>query len=303
MRALVIGYGSIGARHARLLTELGCDTAVVSNRAVDFPVVFPDLAVGVRAHRPDYVVIASPTDQHHEMIGRLADIGFAGGTMVEKPLFATPAAIPPNAFRNSFVGYNLRFHPVIQRVRELLAGETVLSVSAYVGQYLPDWRPNADYRLSYSASAKRGGGALRDLSHEIDYLGWLFGSWVRVAALGGHFSPLQIDSDDLYALLLQYERCPVLTLQVSYLDRIPRRRMLINTVEHTIEADLIAGTVRMDRDEETFACDRDHTYRQMHMAALMDNTDALCSMHEGLMTMQLIDAAERATQQKEWIFR
>ena len=33
-KALVIGYGSIGSRHARLLDELGCEVGVVSHRAL-----------------------------------------------------------------------------------------------------------------------------------------------------------------------------------------------------------------------------------------------------------------------------
>jgi siroheme synthase (precorrin-2 oxidase/ferrochelatase) len=41
--ALVIGYGSIGARHARLLIELGCRTIVVSGRSIDFPIVYPSI--------------------------------------------------------------------------------------------------------------------------------------------------------------------------------------------------------------------------------------------------------------------
>ena len=37
---------------------------------------------------------------------------------------------------------------------------------------------------------------LRDLSHELDYMTWLFGPCRRVAALGGRFGPLAIDSDE-----------------------------------------------------------------------------------------------------------
>jgi predicted dehydrogenase len=304
MRALVIGYGSIGARHARLLNELGCATAVLSRRQIDFPVAYSGLASALAGHRPEYVVVAGPTSQHHDTLTELAVAGFGGSVLVEKPLFAHCQALPASAFGCLAVAYNLRFHPVLQRLRDLLAGETVLSVQAYVGQYLPDWRPGTDYRQSYSASAAQGGGALRDLSHEFDYIAWLFGEWSAVTALGGHVSSLEIDSDDLFVLLMQTRRCPVVTVQVSYLDRVARRRLVVNTESHTIEADLLGGTLVVDGVSEAFSVERDHTYREMHRAMLSNDAEGIvCTGEEGMETLQLVAAAERANRRKEWVMR
>lgn len=303
MKALVVGHGSIGARHARLLVELGCDTAVLSRRDVAFPVVYSGLEQALARHRPGYVVIANATAEHHETLEALAAAGFAGDVLVEKPLFDRSRPSPAGTFRNLAVAYNLRFHPVIRRLRELLEGQAALSASAYVGQYLPDWRPGTDYRQSYSAIARLGGGALRDLSHEFDYLGWLLGEWTMVAALGGHASPLEIDSDDLFALLIRTTGCPVVSVQVSYLDRVARRQIVINTAEHTIVADLVAGTVALDRDVETFTAERDLTYREMHRAALAGDFTSFCTLDQGLATVHLIDAAERANHLHQWEIR
>lgn len=303
VKALVVGYGSIGARHARLLTELGCPTAVVSRRQVDFPFVYSGLVSALTGHRPGYVVVANSTSLHHDTLAELAAAGYSGRVLVEKPLFDLCRPIPTSAFQSISVAYNLRFHPVIQRLRELVTGETVLSVQAYVGQYLPDWRPDTDYRQSYSASAEQGGGALRDLSHEFDYLSWLFGNWRAVTALGGHVSSLEIDSDDLFVLLMQTSRCPVVSVQVSYLDRIARRCIVVNTERHTIEVDLVGGTLAVDQKIETFAIERDQTYREMHRAILNEDVRMLCTVEEGVATLQLIEAAERANQRKEWVIQ
>lgn len=303
MKALVIGYGSIGARHARLLAELGCTTAVLSGRGVNFPIVFSNLESALTGHRPEYVVIANPTNQHHETLRNLADANFNGRVLVEKPLFDRTLPIIPSSIRSISVAYNLRFHPVIQRLRELVLNEKVLSVNAYVGHYLPEWRPGTDYRKSYSASALQGGGALRDLSHELDYLRWLFGSWKAVSALGGQVSSLEIDSEDLFALLMQMERCPVVSVQVSYLDRVARRQIVINTLRHTIEANLIAGTLTIDGETEYFTVERDHTYREMHRAVLSGNLNWLCTIADGLDTLQLVEAAEFSNKRLEWVKR
>lgn len=302
-RVLVIGYGSIGARHARILVGLGCHTAVVSRREVDFPLTYICLADALLAEHPDYVVIANETSQHHDSLLALAQLGYTGTVLVEKPLFSNLEELPLLPFNEVYVAYNLRFHPIIQRVKSMLEGEKILSVQVYVGQYLPDWRPASDYRISYSASVEQGGGVLRDLSHELDYLTWILGGWERVSALGGHFSELEITSDDIFALMLATPRCPVLMLQLNYLDRLARRTVLINTSKHTIEADLIKGTITIDADKESISVGRDDTYRAMHEAILSGNGDSLCSLDEGVNILRLIEVAEWAAKHGEWVKR
>ena len=301
MRALVVGYGSIGARHARILAEFGCATAVVSRRQIGFPTVYSSIQLGLSEHRPDYVVIANSTSQHHEAVLELISAGFDGNVLVEKPLFDHFQSIPAVCFKGFFVAYNLRFHPVIKRLREVLEGEKILSVQVYVGQYLPDWRTETDYRHSYSASANHGGGALRDLSHELDYIGWLCGDWTALTALGGHVSSLEIDSDDIFVLLMQSERCPVVTIQVSYLDRVARRRIVINTQERSIEVDVLNGKLAINGVTEILVVERDQTYREMHQAMLSEDFGNLCTLEAGLATLKLIELAEYANQKREWV--
>jgi predicted dehydrogenase len=302
LSALVIGYGSIGTRHARLLTELGQHTAVVSSRNVDFPLRFDTLETALANHKPDYVVIANATNLHYNTLTALRRQGYGGVALVEKPLFDRYQVIADEAGQ-TLVAYNLRFHPVIQRLAQRLRSERILSVQAYAGQYLPGWRPTTDYRESYSANATRGGGVLRDLSHELDYLGWLLGGWSRVTALGGHFSSLEITSDDIFTLLLATPACPVVALQLNYLDRLGRRFIVVNTDQHTIEADLIAGTIQVDGEQEHFKMERDSSYRAMHQAALTGDRTTLCSLSEGLSTMRLIEAAEQSAVRGEWVSR
>ena len=304
MKVLIIGYGSIGARHARLLSELKCQAAVVSERKVDFPKTYASLAAALAVEQPSYIVIANATSQHHDSLLALAKLDYAGTVLVEKPVFSNWVDIKPLPFQSIFVGYNLRFHPIIKRLKLLLDGEQVLSVLAYVGQYLPDWRPDTDYRESYSASAAKGGGVLRDLSHELDYLTWLLGGWKRVSALGGKFSQLEITSDDIYALSIDTPACPIVTVQMNYLDRLTRRFVLINTSNHTIEADFIKGVVRIDGEVEMIVTERDYTYNAMHEAVLTANMDNLCTLKEGLEVMQLIESAELSAQRSgEWVVR
>ena len=90
------------------------------------------------------------------------------------------------------VGYNLRYLPSLSRFRDLINEGLVggpLSVRCEIGQYLPNWRPDTDYRTGVTARSDLGGGVLLELSHEIDYLRWIFGevewvsSWVGMSAI------------------------------------------------------------------------------------------------------------------------
>ena len=71
-----------------------------------------------------------------------------------------------------------------------------------VGQYLPAWSPLSDYRESYSARKERGGGAASDLSHEIDYMRYLFGDPVSWKIMKSKVSDLDINCEDVFKGLL-----------------------------------------------------------------------------------------------------
>lgn len=303
MKTLIVGYGSIGSRHERLLRELGCQTAVVSSRNIEISNLYTSVPEALDAIRPDYVIIANKTNQHSETLRELIQKGFNGIVLVEKPVYHTFIEMPRHNFKNIFVAYNLRLHPIIQRLSNFIANERVLSTHVSVGQYLPDWRSGTDYRKIYSANAQEGGGVLRDLSHELDYVNWLLGGWERMAALGGHYSRLEITSDDIYAILMVARKCPVVTIQMNYLEKEPRRSININTDDHSVEADLIKCTIKINGTIDTMTIDKDQTYRSMHKAVLSENFDGLCSFEEGLEVVGMIQAAEQSMMQKAWVVR
>lgn len=301
MRALVIGYGSIGTRHARLLADLGCTVAVVSRRDIPFDLSFTTIREAIGEFIPEYVIIANKTSEHYAALIELSECGFSGTILVEKPLFDASRILPLLSCMDIVVAYNLRFHPALQRLHSILKKEQAISCSVYVGQYLPDWRPGTDYRQSYSAHKDDGGGVLRDLSHEIDYLHWLFGDWERLTALGGKFSQLEINSDDIYVVLAKFHRSPVVTLQMNYLERIPRREIIVNTQRLTIKADLIHNFIEINGCKEVFTVERDYTYIEQHQAVLHNRREHLCSLTEGINTVKTIEAIERVSSIGGWV--
>ncbi|OHC75510.1 MAG: hypothetical protein A3G18_09455 [Rhodospirillales bacterium RIFCSPLOWO2_12_FULL_58_28] len=301
MKALVVGFGSSGARHARILADMGLNVAVASRRVVSAAKVYPTIPMAAADWKPDYVVIAGRTGEHRSDFAALAGTGFRGKVLVEKPLFDGPATIPEHQFAGVHVAYNLRFHPVINRLRGILKQIPPLAVHAYVGQYLPKWRPETDYRLGYSAHKAEGGGALRDLSHELDYLNRLLGGWTGLTAAGGRFSRLEIDSDDIFSILFKTRDCPIVSLQMNYLDSTPSRNIIVLTDNGSIRADLIAGTIDFAGETESLQTERDATYIAEHKAALAGENDIACSLDEGLEALHMIAAAEKAALENVWV--
>lgn len=304
MRSLIVGFGSIGARHARILQDMGHQVAVVSNSALSSYAGYTDVETALRFYRPDYVVIANRTAQHYSALEQLAMLNYTGAILVEKPLFHTVVPVPKNRFSNIFVAYNLRFHPLVQRLRRILEGQIIISVSAHVGQYLPEWRPKRNYIDGYSAHKAEGGGVLRDLSHELDYLNWLLGGWQRVVAVGGHYSSLLGDSEDAAGLLVEMRRCPLVMVHLNYLNRVSKRELLINTDEFSIAVDFIKGSLHIDAHMDTKSeVDRDFTYRQEHLAVITGTTVDLCSIEQGMEVLSLIDGAEQSLRSEGWVLR
>jgi predicted dehydrogenase len=301
--ALVIGHGSIGARHARLLADMGLRTGIVSRRGGATGEVFTTLESGLEAQRPDYVVVANETVQHISTLDRLDELGYRGAVLVEKPLSAHMPEPRNWAFAHVKLAYNLRFHPALQALARHLAVDRPLLVQAYVGQYLPDWRPASDYRYSYSAYREQGGGVLRDLSHEIDYLAWLFGAWQRLSAVGGRRGTLDIDSDDCWAVLFEGVDGLPITLHLNYLDRVLRRQLVVVAERHSYRLDLVAGVLDIDGEAQTFKLNLDTTYREQHRAALEGRWSSFCSLEEAKAVMTTIQSVEQAAATGQWVIR
>ncbi|MDB5790417.1 MAG: putative dehydrogenase [Massilia sp.] len=277
-RYLVVGLGSIGQRHLRNLRALRPASKIAALRhgpatgggdhpECDFQFYSLD---EVRAFKPHAAIIAGPASTHVDMAAALVDMGVP--LLVEKPFAASMDGLLPliEAARQRqltlMVGYNLRFKQSLVEVRrQILSGEVgeILSVRAEVGQYLPDWRPGSDYRAAVSARAALGGGALLELSHEIDYLYWLFGMPDRVSCRGGRYSALEIDVEDLVELCLEYEAPRrLVSVHLDFLQRVPSRTCKFIGTEGTLVWDGIADKV------ETLAVDSGKS-----RAALLANVD------------------------------
>ena len=301
MNCLVIGYGSIGSRHAFILKDLDFYVKIVSKREIHSFERYESIEAALNDSQFDYIIIANDTCAHYDSFIELQSLGFSGKILIEKPIFGWSYKLPKGEFKNVYVGYNLRFDPILQKLYQLISGKKLYSVQVYCGRYLPTWRSNTNYERCYSAFKARGGGVLRDLSHELDYVNWLTGGWKRVASIGGKFSDLRINSDDVYLLLLEMKNCPVAGVQINYLDQKPRREIVVNMKDFSIRADLINRSLEVNDDVTTFDSDSNLSYKLEHKAIMAGDDETVCTYREGIEILELIQSVESAANRTVWI--
>ena len=302
-KSLVIGYGSIGARHAAALQSLNCGVACVSKR-LDVPVnTYKSIEHGLSEFKPELVIVSNPTSEHYKACKELERLKYKGLLLIEKPVFDRSPNEKIALPENTFVAYNLRFNPIVQRLRAKLDGRRIFSAQFSVGQYLPTWRPDSDYRNLYSASKTIGGGVLRDLSHELDLTLWLLGGWVRVSAICGKFGNLEINSEDTVEAIVQTENCPSVSIHLDYHSLFTYRRITIHADGLSLEADLIESVLKMTEGEEFFEADRNETYISQIEALLSGDFSSLCPFEQGIEVLRLIEAIEKASENNKWELR
>lgn len=322
-QVLVVGSGSIAKRHIRNLREQFPAANVIcvsaSGRALDknevgASEVAPDLATAI-SRQPDFAIVASPAPFHLRNADEL--LAAHVPVLIEKPLCASFAETKQVDLRRYTAGigvaYNLRFMPAANIVRTLLDEGVIGSISsafAEVGQYLPDWRPDSDYRAGASARKALGGGALLELSHELDYLNWFFGPFSRALGVIRSTGQLDIDVEDNVDALLEHEQGLVVHVHLDFNQRGPCRRFKAVGELGTIVWDLMANEVSLLRPggcvEQIYA-DPAYNRNQMYidqMNAFVRFTQGKAvfesSLGSALGVMQLIEAIRVSSEHSAW---
>lgn len=309
MKALVVGSGSIGTRHLKNLKHLHPEIRVALWRQHGRAPLAPEIASLVEDvftesqaatnWRPDIALLCNPAPMHVSTGLTLAEAGAA--LFVEKPLSHSTAEarqlITTCRERNLplFVAYNLQYDEAFCQCRKYLASGSIgqlLTVRAEVGQYLPDWRPQSDYRQGVTAQAKLGGGVLLELSHELDYVIATAGAVRSVSARVAKLSHLEIDVEDTAELILDFTSGALGSVHLDMTRREPFRQATWIGSEGTLTWNLLTGEVLAYPSGQREAR---VIYREENKNR---NTGYLKELEQFLLTLQTpascIPAAERA---------
>lgn len=310
-RVLLIGKGSIAERHKiAVLSVFPCaEIYHTGTREIEN---FLDNGNGGVSFRDlkafGFAVVASPASHHakHVLMAAQADVP----VLVEKPLTISLGeamqlsesldqhAIPVQ------VGYALRHSEAFQIFREQLlhiGGSNIKQVTSICHSYLPDWRPEKDYKTSVSAIPSLGGGVLREVSHEFDYLLELLGSiTVNSAALAVH-PDLDSGVDTSAKVSGRLVNEAQVNISLDMFRQEAERWCEVEWKDGTrLRWDVVANSVLMFKDSQTIqqwssAENRDDWFKKQ-IQAFIDAVDAnekpAPSIDEGVEVMKLIDEIE-----------
>ncbi len=274
MKILIIGLGGIGQRHTRNLRALlGDSVEIIAYRVrrlthVVTPTMGADQERNVEdvynirtfssldealAQKPDIAYVCNPSSLHVAVTRACLIAGC--DIFLEKPLAdslegtAELVDLAREHKRIAMVGYQLRFHPCVIRLTEIVRSGVLgnlLGVRATIGEYLPNWHPYEDYRIMYAARADLGGGVVLTQIHEFDFLYSIFGTPTRVYAVGGHWSDLELDVEDTASILMEAAyagRILPIQLHQDYLQSPPNRQCEVIGDHGRVVMDLHAQTV------------------------------------------------------------
>lgn len=230
-RYLVIGGGSIGKRHIRNLKALGYTDIACLRRSAD-PSFEEELGVQVVTTQeacvsfaPDAVFICTPTSLHLDGIA-IAKLCKAH-IFMEKPLIhdqdglALATQMLEGYDRTFFIGFMLRFHPLINIIKTCVEEKqlgNVWGARFEFGSYLPYWHPWEDHRDGYAGRKDLGGGVINTITHELDLVLYLFGNPESIRSTKMNLGKLDIDVEEVAEAHFVYAD-KLVSLHVDYLQK------------------------------------------------------------------------------------
>ena len=292
-KVLIIGYGSIGRRHANLLRKIKKigKIYILSNQNFTNFVKVKNFNHAKKVN-PDYILICSRTSEHYSHLLAIEKNFKNKVILIEKPLFEKSKKLKIKK-NKVFVGYNLRFNPVINYIKKYIKNKEILSIKAICQSHLPSWRKNINYQESNSARKKYGGGALLELSHEIDYIQWILSGNLNLnfASLR-RISNLKIDTEDDVSIFGKIRKTDIF-INLNFHSLEAQRIIIIIGKNFKIRADLIKNKIQIFFNNKElikkFNYDINQSYLTQHMSILENDQKQLCNYAQGLRLMILID--------------
>jgi predicted dehydrogenase len=313
----IIGLGSIGRRHLRLVKELRPELNIIAVRSGKGKKVEEEKLLNAVVHSLEEAIdcgieaaiIATPAVYHVQQAIKLMEKGIH--VLIEKPLSHSLdnvnklLRIAKTSKLVGLVGYCLQYDPGALKFNKMLNNQKtgkILNAQVECGSYLPDWRKGFDYRESVSAKAELGGGVLLELSHELDYIRWFFGEMKSVSANIQNSGTLDINVEDSVDMIFESVLGFPVSVHLDFNSRNTRRKCIARCTNGDLILDAFANRViwlpaNGPEELETYKNDRDYIYKEQlkHFFDCIENKKLpSVSIHDGLAVLHMIDSIKKS---------
>ena len=260
-KILIVGSGSIGLKHLSTIKKLlpNSEVAFLHHSIKKSSLQSADKSINriedAIVYNADIIVLANPSSFHIDVAEKLIrpNIIF----LIEKPISNSTFGLEQFFKKCNLnkalitVGYNLRYFDSLQYFREQIHGGLIgklYSIRVEVGQNLETWRKDQNYRNTVSASSRLGGGVLLELSHEIDYLLWIFGQIEWVQSINSTHRYADIDVEDTSRVVMNIKNnnhsCGIsCSLNMDFVRLDPVRKCYVIGEKSTLLWDGLNGVV------------------------------------------------------------
>jgi len=255
----VIGLGNISERHRENIRKLFPWVKIIVMSASGRKIDLKDIANAdelvseieiLQKYKPWFVIDASPASYHYHFSSRLLKMNIP--VLTEKPLAESfskgKKLLNVQKLTNTLgaVGYCFRFDNSFLKFKEIIQSKDngkILNVDIFVGQALKTWRQDKNYIHSVSARKELGGGALLELSHELDYCLSVFGKIEIVNPICRSSDENNLKVEDLVDFFAITDRDEVIYIHLDMVTPFPRRQCRVLTEKCEITWNILKRSV------------------------------------------------------------
>lgn len=273
MNILIIGLGSIGQRHLRNLKLIQPKSnfyVIRSNKGKSTPLLnnFNQVLKGdikkkyslkyfnsiyqlyKNNIKIDCAFVCTPSSKHIPQVIELLKYNIH--CFIEKPLGSSSkllskleSLLKKKKKIITMMGYQLRFNPLIEYLNKVIKKRSPIGKLLYAnihhGENIKDFHPYENYKISYAANKKLGGGVILTQIHEIDYFLHLFNDYeIKKATFNSSkISDLDIDVEDIFSsnfLLKKNNNKIFCNINLNYFEKPKKRKIYLIGNDGTLVA-------------------------------------------------------------------
>jgi len=312
-RVLVCGLGSIGNRYCNLIRKRWPSIEIAalrsprhtgkSNTHAPIDKCFYTLNEAIKWD-PHAAIICTPASLHLEQALFISQQGIP--ILIEKPIGTGEEELSDwnkllEISKNSpvYLGYILRQDPCSNYIKRAIADKTLgrlITADLYCGSWLPEWRPETDYRKAVSSQRLLGGGVLLELSHELDMARYLFGAIEPLFASIQNISSLKTEAEDTARIIAKSEEDYLIGINLDFCTKPTKRFVTIRGEQGELSWDVVIGSIRLrtSLNEEVLIqmglSSDDRFLNQLHdfWSLPQPGQSKLCDIRDGLKVLDLI---------------